>query len=150
VGFFAEDGNTYPSPHLRYTVNLAPGKTLDAVFLPKRAGVYPLPDRRLFLTSADVGYGGMLVQLKVDASVQQSALQQSIDNLVQKQFEATVALKAAQNLPEGTAAERRAKEKKLKAINSALKSFRGRLAGLDRKLAKLTAGIPDLEEVLWP
>lgn len=60
----AEDGNLISFPKEQYTVNLPAGKTLDAtITAPASAGYYPLYDRRLNLTNARSGPGGMLVFL---------------------------------------------------------------------------------------
>lgn len=42
----AEDGNEYPYAKQQYSVNLAAGKTKDAIWTPTASGEYPLFDRR--------------------------------------------------------------------------------------------------------
>jgi uncharacterized repeat protein (TIGR02543 family) len=60
----AEDGNLVPFPKQQYTVNLPAGKTVDAtIAAPAVAGYYPLYDRKLNLTNAQSGPGGMLMFL---------------------------------------------------------------------------------------
>jgi len=60
----AEDGNLIPFPKQQYSVNLPAGKTVDAtIAAPSAPGYYPLYDRRLNLTNAQTGPGGMLVFL---------------------------------------------------------------------------------------
>jgi FtsP/CotA-like multicopper oxidase with cupredoxin domain len=61
----AEDGNLYPYPKEQYSVLLAAGKTMDAIWTPAAGGTYALYDRSLHLTTAGVTGGGMLVQLAV-------------------------------------------------------------------------------------
>ena len=62
----AEDGNPYPYPRQQYSVLLAAGKTLDALWTPTKTGTYALYDRSLSLSSNGVPGGGMLVYLDVD------------------------------------------------------------------------------------
>jgi uncharacterized repeat protein (TIGR02543 family) len=60
----AEDGNLVPFPKQQYTVNLPAGKTVDAtIAAPAVPGYYPLYDRKLNLTNAQSGPGGMLIFL---------------------------------------------------------------------------------------
>lgn len=60
----AEDGHALQYPKEHYTVNLPAGKTVDAVVAnPAAPGYYPLYDRRLNLTNAMSGPGGMIVFL---------------------------------------------------------------------------------------
>ncbi len=60
----AEDGNLIPFPKQQYSVNLPAGKTVDAtIAAPVAPGYYPLYDRRLNLTNAQSGIGGMLIFL---------------------------------------------------------------------------------------
>ncbi|MDL1984508.1 MAG: Ig-like domain-containing protein [Deltaproteobacteria bacterium] len=61
----AEDGNLYPYAREQYSVHLAAGKTMDAIWTPAAGGTYALYDRSLHLTTAGVTGGGMLVQLAV-------------------------------------------------------------------------------------
>jgi len=60
----AEDGNLYPDPKTQYSLDLAAGKTLDAIGTFAN-GYYPIFDRRLGLTNADTSTGGMLTYLEV-------------------------------------------------------------------------------------
>jgi len=62
----AEDGNPYPYPREQYSVMLAAGKTMDAMWQPLKNGTYALYDRSLSLSSDGAAGGGMLVQLAVD------------------------------------------------------------------------------------
>ena len=60
----AEDGNLIPFPKQQYSINLPAGKTVDAtIAAPALPGYYPLYDRRLNLTNAQSGPGGMLIFL---------------------------------------------------------------------------------------
>ena len=60
----AEDGHLIQFPKEQYTVNLPAGKTVDAtIAAPAVPGYYPVYDRRLNLTNAQSGPGGMLVFL---------------------------------------------------------------------------------------
>lgn len=61
----AEDGNRYPYAREQYSVLLAAGKTLDAIWRPTEAGTYALYDRSLSLSSNGTPGGGMLVYLKI-------------------------------------------------------------------------------------
>ncbi|MFZ5799350.1 MAG: multicopper oxidase domain-containing protein [Desulfobulbaceae bacterium] len=61
----AEDGNPYPYAREQYSVLLAAGKTLDAVWRPEQSGTYALYDRSLSLSSNGAPGGGMLVYLNV-------------------------------------------------------------------------------------
>lgn len=61
----SEDGNLYPYPKTQYSVLLAAGKTADALLPLTAEDVYPIYDRRLYLTNADGSPGGMLVYLAV-------------------------------------------------------------------------------------
>ena len=61
----AEDGNPYTYVKTKYTVFLPAGKTKDVVFTPPSAGVYPVYDRRFFLTNNNMPPGGMLAYLSV-------------------------------------------------------------------------------------
>lgn len=61
----AEDGNAYPYARKQYSVMLAAGKTIDAIWQPKKTGTYALYDRRLSLTNNGALGGGMLVYLNV-------------------------------------------------------------------------------------
>lgn len=61
----AEDGNRYPYAREQYSVLLAAGKTLDAIWQPNESGTYALYDRSLSLSSNGSPGGGMLVYLEV-------------------------------------------------------------------------------------
>jgi FtsP/CotA-like multicopper oxidase with cupredoxin domain len=61
----AEDGNRYPYARQQYSVLLAAGKTLDAIWQPNESGTYALYDRSLSLSSNGSPGGGMLVYLEV-------------------------------------------------------------------------------------
>ncbi len=61
----AEDGNRYPYPREQYSVLLAAGKTIDAIWQPTESGKYALYDRSLSLSSNGAPGGGMLVYLDV-------------------------------------------------------------------------------------
>ncbi len=61
----AEDGNRYPYAREQYSVLLAAGKTLDAVWHPTESGKYAMYDRSLSLSSNGAAGGGMLVYLDV-------------------------------------------------------------------------------------
>ncbi|WP_373500399.1 Ig-like domain-containing protein [Desulfococcus sp.] len=63
----AEDGNPYPYAREQYSAHLAPGKTIDALWVPGAEAVYPLFDRMHHLTSGGFGKGGMLARLQVGA-----------------------------------------------------------------------------------
>jgi len=75
-GYFtvvAEDGNPFTSlapgtlqQYSQYTLDLAPGKTLDALFTTAVEGYFPIYDRRLGLVNKMTGGGGLLAYLKVD------------------------------------------------------------------------------------
>ena len=56
----AEDGNLYPYAREQYSVHLAAGKTMDAIWTPAAGGTYALYDRSLHLTTAWVNGGGCL------------------------------------------------------------------------------------------
>jgi len=62
----AEDGNPYPYPREQYSVMLAAGKTMDALWKPTKNGTYALYDRSLSLSSNGAAGGGMLVHLAVN------------------------------------------------------------------------------------
>lgn len=62
----AEDGNPYPYAREQYSVLLAAGKTLDALWHPTETGTYALYDRSMSLTSNGASGGGMLVYLSVE------------------------------------------------------------------------------------
>ncbi|MFH0726738.1 MAG: Ig-like domain-containing protein [Pseudomonadota bacterium] len=61
----AEDGNLYPYAKSQYSVMLAAGKTIDAIWQPTAAGTFPLMDRANHLTTAGTTDGGMLAYLQV-------------------------------------------------------------------------------------
>ena len=64
----AEDGHPYPYAKEQYLVNLAPGKTMDALWQPTAEGTFPLFDRSHHLTTGASGNGGMLAQLAVSTT----------------------------------------------------------------------------------
>jgi len=64
----AEDGNPYPNAKTQYSLDLAAGKTLDAIGTAAADGYFPIFDRRLGLTNADASTGGMLTYLEVGPS----------------------------------------------------------------------------------
>jgi hypothetical protein len=61
----AEDGNLYPYAKEEYSVLLAAGKTVDALWFPSVPGTYPVSDRALHLTTAGASGGGLVAQLQV-------------------------------------------------------------------------------------
>ncbi|OCC14277.1 Multicopper oxidase [Dissulfuribacter thermophilus] len=61
----SEDGNLYTYPREKYDVFLPAGKTKDVVWNPKAVKRYPVYDKRLRLTNANVFPGGMLAYLEV-------------------------------------------------------------------------------------
>lgn len=61
----AEDGNLYPYAKTQYSVMLAAGKTIDAIWEPTAPGTFPLMDRALHLTTVGATDGGMLTHLQV-------------------------------------------------------------------------------------
>lgn len=61
----AEDGNLYPYAKTQYSVMLAAGKTIDAIWQPSAEGIFPLMDRANHLTTAGTTDGGMLAHLQV-------------------------------------------------------------------------------------
>ena len=65
MDLIAEDGNLYPYKKSQYSVLLPAGKTMDALWIPKAAGTYPIYDRSHHLTTAGVTGGGMLSRLEV-------------------------------------------------------------------------------------
>jgi FtsP/CotA-like multicopper oxidase with cupredoxin domain len=65
MSVIAEDGNLYPYAKEQYSVLLAAGKTMDAIWSPTAQGTYPLVDRANYLTTAGVTDGGMLAYLQV-------------------------------------------------------------------------------------
>jgi FtsP/CotA-like multicopper oxidase with cupredoxin domain len=69
MDIIAEDGNLYPYPKDQYSLLLPAGKTIDAILKQKETGLYPIYDRRLYLTSAAVTNGGMLNYLEVSSTV---------------------------------------------------------------------------------
>lgn len=67
MNVIAEDGNLYPFAKDRYSVLLAAGKTMDALWVPATAKTYPVYDASNQLTNAGVTGGGMLVHLVVES-----------------------------------------------------------------------------------
>ncbi|MHC4159176.1 MAG: hypothetical protein ACYSSO_08875 [Planctomycetota bacterium] len=61
----AEDGYKYRYAKEQYSLILPAHKTKDAIIIPQSAGTYPVYDRRLRLTNADISPGGMLTYLDV-------------------------------------------------------------------------------------
>lgn len=61
----AEDGNVYPYPLQQYSMNLAAGKTMDALLIPDTTGTYTIFDRSLHLTSNGMTDGGLVARLSV-------------------------------------------------------------------------------------
>lgn len=62
----SEDGNALPFPQEQYSIHLAAGKTMDVLMEATSAGLYPVHDRRMGLTSGANASGGMMTFLKVD------------------------------------------------------------------------------------
>jgi FtsP/CotA-like multicopper oxidase with cupredoxin domain len=65
VNVLAEDSHLYPFPKKQYSLQLSPGRTMDAIITNPAAGYIPLYDRRLHLTNAASSPGGMLTYLNV-------------------------------------------------------------------------------------
>jgi hypothetical protein len=65
MDLLAEDGKVYPFRKRQYSLQLAAGKTMDALILNAPAGYFPIYDRRLHLTSAAASPGGMMAYLRV-------------------------------------------------------------------------------------
>lgn len=72
INVIAEDGNAFTAigatqqQYSQYSVDLAAGKTMDALFAPATDGYYPVYDRRLGLTNNNApGPGGMMTFLEV-------------------------------------------------------------------------------------
>lgn len=61
----AEDGNLYNHPRDSYAVELAPMKTIDALWVNAPAGTFALYDRRLGLSNGAQHGGGMLTKLQI-------------------------------------------------------------------------------------
>jgi FtsP/CotA-like multicopper oxidase with cupredoxin domain len=59
LSVIAEDGNLYPYTRQHYSLLLAAGKTLDALFSPSTAGDYPIFDRRAYRTNVATVQGAM-------------------------------------------------------------------------------------------
>lgn len=59
LSVIAEDGNLYPYAKQHYSILLAAGKTLDALFAPSTAGDYPIFDRRAYRTNVATVQGAM-------------------------------------------------------------------------------------------
>jgi len=62
----AEDGNPYPYPRKQYSVMLAAGKTMDALWRSSETGNYAVYDRSMSLSTNGAAGGGMLVYLDVN------------------------------------------------------------------------------------
>lgn len=67
VKVVAEDGNPYNYAPRQYTVHLGPGKTKDVILNAASEGVYPVYDRRLFLSNSQNSPGGMLSYLSISS-----------------------------------------------------------------------------------
>ena len=61
----AEDGNLYPYSKEQYSLLLAAGKTIDALWAPACGDTYKLYDHSLYLTTGGQPGGGMLAYLQV-------------------------------------------------------------------------------------
>jgi FtsP/CotA-like multicopper oxidase with cupredoxin domain len=68
ISVIAEDGNLYPYPKDQYSMLLAAGKTMDALWNPTTVQTYPVYDASNHLTNAGVTGGGMLVHLVVESN----------------------------------------------------------------------------------
>ena len=65
MNILAEDSHLYPFPKNQYSLQLSPGRTMDAIIVNPAAGYIPLYDRRLHLTNAAASPGGMLAYLNI-------------------------------------------------------------------------------------
>lgn len=65
MSVIAEDGNLYPYAKSQYSVLLAAGKTMDAIWTPTAANTYTMVDRANHLTTAGSTGGGMVTRLQV-------------------------------------------------------------------------------------
>jgi FtsP/CotA-like multicopper oxidase with cupredoxin domain len=65
----AEDGHLYPFRKNQYSLQLSPGRTMDAIITNPAAGYIPLYDRRLHLTNSASSPGGMLTYLHIAGPV---------------------------------------------------------------------------------
>jgi FtsP/CotA-like multicopper oxidase with cupredoxin domain len=65
----AEDGHLYPFPKNQYSLQLSPGRTMDAIITNPAAGYIPLYDRRLHLTNSTSSPGGMFTYLQIAGPV---------------------------------------------------------------------------------
>ena len=65
----AEDGNLYPYAKEQYSVLLAAGKTIDALWAPICSDTYKLYDHTLHLTTGGQPGGGMLAYLDVTGTI---------------------------------------------------------------------------------
>lgn len=68
VDLVAEDGYKYPYAKTQYSVLLAAGKTMDALFTPAAEGRYSIVDAGMNLSNAADTSGGMLAFLEVAAA----------------------------------------------------------------------------------
>lgn len=68
VDLIAEDGNKYPYAKTQYSVLLAAGKTMDALFTPAAEGQYSIVDAGMNITNTAGVTGGMLAFLDVSAA----------------------------------------------------------------------------------
>lgn len=73
----AEDGFPYPYPKEQYSVFLAAGKTIDALFSYGADSVFALYDRRLDMMNASSSPGGMLTYLNIKTFVPPTEIPQS-------------------------------------------------------------------------
>ncbi len=64
----AEDGNPYPFAKEQYSVLLAAGKTMDALWTPEKNGTFAVYDRSLSLSNNGAVGGGMLAHLNADVA----------------------------------------------------------------------------------
>ena len=71
MSIVAEDGNLLPYPRQQYAMQLAAGKTMDAVITPTSSGVYSLYDRKLSLTNGAGTIGGLLTGIAVGSAAPQ-------------------------------------------------------------------------------
>lgn len=62
----AEDGNLYPYSRQHYSLLLAAGKTLDAIFSPSTVGDYSIFDRRAYRTNVATVQGAMHTYISVE------------------------------------------------------------------------------------
>jgi len=68
LSVIAEDGNLYPYTRQHYSLLLAAGKTLDALFSPSTAGDYHIFDRKLYRTNVATVQGAMHTYILVQVA----------------------------------------------------------------------------------